>query len=68
MKTFLIRAVRYLRDTRAVSALEYAILVGVIAAGIGAVIAALGTDLNEAIASIGATIDTAGEIAPPLDD
>lgn len=41
---------RYLRSTRAVSALEYAILVGVVVAGVGA---AVTTFSNEITAMIG---------------
>lgn len=43
----------YLRNNRAVSALEYAILIGLIAVAIGAALGTLGTDLTTAIEKIG---------------
>ena len=44
---------RFLRANRAVSALEYAILVGVIAVVVGAAIAAFGGNITEGIGKIG---------------
>ena len=44
---------RYLRNTRAVSALEYAILVGVVAVAIAAALVTLGTDLTAGMEAIG---------------
>ena len=49
---------RFLKANEAVSALEYAILVGVIAIAIGLAMAAFGDGLQTAIAAIGAQIDT----------
>ena len=43
----------YLRHNRAVSALEYAILVGVIAVAIAAVLATLGGDIEDGMEAIG---------------
>lgn len=43
----------YLRNNRAVSALEYAILIGIIAVAIGAALGTLGTDLTTALEAIG---------------
>jgi Flp pilus assembly pilin Flp len=43
----------YLRNNRAVSALEYAILVGLIAVAIGAALNTLGGDLQKAIEAVG---------------
>ena len=56
MKTFLIRAVRYLRDTRAVSALEYAILVGVVSVALLGAFTAFNADIQAAISKIGANV------------
>ncbi len=50
----------YVRETKAVSALEYAILVGVIAVAIAGALAAFTTDLEEAFTAIGGAIDTPG--------
>lgn len=44
---------RYLRNTKAVSALEYAILVGVIAVAIAAALATFGQSLSTGIGKIG---------------
>ena len=49
---------RFSRANEAVSALEYAILVGVIAVGIGAALVAFETTLQAAIAAIGVDIGT----------
>ena len=46
----------YLRDTRAVSALEYAILVGIIAVAMSAVLAAFGGNITTALQTIGAAV------------
>lgn len=51
---------RFARDNRAVSALEYAILVGVITAGVGAAVAAFTTEITDMIGTIGTNI-TANE-------
>ena len=48
---------RFLKVNEAVSALEYAILVGVIAGSIGAVIAGFGDEIEQGVDAIGATID-----------
>ena len=48
---------RFPKANEAVSALEYAILVGVIAVGLAAAIAAFETDIGEALAAIGAIVD-----------
>ena len=48
---------RFLRANEAVSALEYAILVGVIAVGMAAAIAAFETDIEEALTAIGGIVD-----------
>ena len=45
--------IHYLRATRAVSALEYAILVGVIAVAMAAAMATFSTDLTTALENMG---------------
>ena len=44
---------RFLRANEAVSALEYAILVGVIAVGVGAAVVTVGDDITTALEAIG---------------
>ena len=48
--------VHYLRTTRAVSALEYAILVGAIAVAMAAAMAAFTDDIGKALQTIGGTV------------
>ena len=48
---------RFTRADDAVSALEYAILVGVIAVGMAAAIATFETEISEAIGNIGTMVD-----------
>lgn len=48
---------RFVRANEAVSALEYAILVGVIAVAIGAAITIFGADLKSTITEIGDKVD-----------
>ena len=63
MKTSLKRAVRYLRDTRAVSALEYAIVVGVIATVVAAALVTFGGKIKDAIEVVGGEVaEAAGEV------
>ena len=50
---------RFLRANEAVSALEYAILVGVIAVAVGAALFTFGEDITDAIDAIG---DRAGAV------
>ena len=47
---------RFLRANEAVSALEYAILVGIIAVVVGAAIATFGGNIKEGIEAIGAKV------------
>ncbi|MDE0058717.1 MAG: hypothetical protein OXI22_00750 [Defluviicoccus sp.] len=49
---------RFLRASEAVSALEYALLVGIITVAIGAAVAQFGTDIENTIASIGDRVET----------
>ena len=55
---------QFLRAREGVSALEYAILVGIITVGIGAAVATFSDDLTQVIEQIGDTIDTADEVLP----
>ena len=50
------RLVRFLRESKAVSALEYAILVGVIAVGIGTALSLFSDQITTALATAGAKI------------
>ena len=60
------RARGFLRSTRAVSALEYAILVGVIAVGVTAAIGTFGDQIEEALGTIGSNLKTStGSIGTP---
>ena len=53
----------YLRNTRAVSALEYALLLGIIATLVAAALVALGPNLTGALTTIGAEVtESAGEV------
>ena len=49
---------RFARANEAVSALEYSILVGVIAVGVGAAILAFEDNVSDAIAAIGTEVGT----------
>ena len=49
---------RFARDNKAVSALEYAILVGVITAGIGAAVVTFQTQITAAISTIAGNVTT----------
>ena len=58
---------RFARATEAVSALEYAILVGVIAVGIGLAITTFSGDLTDAIESIGDDMAAVTSATPDAD-
>ena len=51
---------RFLKADEAVSALEYAVLVGVVVVGVGGAVMAFSNDVTQAIAGIGATVKTTG--------
>ncbi len=53
---------RFVRANKAVSALEYAILVGVIVAGVGGALVAFSTNIEEALTNIG---DAVGDQKAP---
>ena len=52
------RLLRFARANEAVSALEYAILVGVIIVGVGAALVAFETDVSTAITDLGNRVNT----------
>ena len=63
------RCGRFLRCERAVSALEYAVLAGVVIAGIGAAIVTFTGDLTTAIENVGdavgtTDVDDVGNLSP----
>jgi Flp pilus assembly pilin Flp len=63
MKKLLARAVKYVRSTRAVSALEYALLVGVIATVIAAALVTFSGTIKSALVGVGAEVTEAlGEV------
>ena len=59
---------RFVRANKAVSALEYAILVGVIVAGVGAALATFSTDIQTALTGIGAGVSTTAQDASEVVD
>ena len=61
---------QFARANEAVSALEYAILVGVVAIAIGAALVAFSNDVQQAIAAIGGQVDgiTIGNFNNPSAD
>ena len=62
MKTHLLRPLRrFRRATGAVSALEYAILVGVIAVAVGAALVTFGDEITTAIEKIAGNLKTTTE-------
>lgn len=56
---------RFLRAQEAVSALEYAILVGVIVAGVGAALMVFSDNIGDALEDIGGDVETAAGGAGP---
>ena len=55
---------RFARATEAVSALEYAVLVGVVAVAIGAALVAFSNDVQEAIANLGDNVAAVNTTSP----
>ena len=53
---------RFLRASEAVSALEYALLVGIITVALGAALSTLSTDIQNTIEGIGADVVTRGNL------
>lgn len=52
--------VQYVRNNRAVSALEYAILIGIIAVTITAALTTFSSDMKTAIEAVGDKVETGG--------
>ena len=61
------RCGRFLRCERAVSALEYAVLAGVVIAAVGAAILTFSTDVATAIEGLGDKIDDGTDTVQELD-
>ncbi len=55
---FMRRCGRFLRSERAVSALEYAVLAGVVVAGVGTAIITFSESIGKALDNIGTSIET----------
>ena len=51
--------IRYLRNSKAVSALEYAILIGVVSVALAGIITAFTDEMEDAVENIGADISGA---------
>lgn len=58
---FLRRCGRFLRCERAVSALEYAVLAGVVIAGVGTAIVAFTDNIETSIANVGTKLEKSTE-------
>ena len=50
--------VRYLRETRGVAAMEYAVVVGVVVVGVGAAVALFQKDVTKFLANVTADLTT----------
>ena len=61
VRTFLRRCGRFLSCERAVSALEYAVLAGVVVAGVGGAVVAFSDNIETAIDEIGGKLEDAAE-------
>ena len=57
---------RFLKANKAVSALEYALLVGVIATGVGAAILAFGENIATAVSNIGGQVEAIDVTGPTV--
>ena len=53
--------IQYVRNNSAVSALEYALLIGIIAVAIATALATLGRNVGEAITDVGGKVKAAGD-------
>jgi len=62
------RVWEYVRDSKAVSALEYAILVGVIAVGVGMAVMTFSGDITNAVEGIGDKVNQTDEKAGTVPD
>ena len=56
---------RFLRANKAVSAMEYAILVGVIVAGVGGALIAFSNDIEKALKTVGDGVKATETLAAP---
>ena len=56
---------RFVRANKAVSALEYAILVGVIVAGVGAALITFSDNIETALTNIGSGVDKTAKLTAP---
>ena len=59
---------RFLKANEAVSALEYALLVGVVAVGVGAGVAAFSEQVFDGVESIGNSISQTQGVIPTVDE
>ena len=66
VKNFLRAVARFTRDKEGVSAMEYAIVVGVVVAGVGGAVYAFTGDVTTAVATIGSTVETGATNIPAL--
>ena len=58
---------RFLKADEAVSALEYAVLVGVVVVGVGGAVMAFSESVQNAIADVGAKVEETGGTAESVD-
>ena len=58
---------RFVRAEKAVSALEYAVLVGVIIAGVGGALVAFSDSIEGALGTLGTTVTTGAGTVPQAD-
>ena len=58
---------RFLKADEAVSALEYAVLVGVVVVGVGGAIVAFSNNIEAAIAGVGAAVEATSNTAQTVD-
>ena len=64
VKNFLRAVARFTREKAAVSAMEYAIVVAVVAAGVGGAVWAFTGSVEDAITDIGAAVEKTADTAP----
>ena len=64
MKNILQVLARFTRAKEAVSAMEYAIVVGIVAAGVGGAVWAFTDDVTTAVATVGTNLETTAGTAP----
>ena len=64
VKNFLRAVARFTREKAAVSAMEYAIVVGIVAAGVGGAVWAFTGDVTTAVETIGTAVEATASSAP----